>query len=219
MSAETRTTPPRPPQARFWDRIAERYAAKPVADPAAYEEKLRITRGYLRADMTVLEIGCGTGSTALAHARHVRQILATDISEKMIAIAQAKARAAGIGNVAFRRAAVAEIDAPPASYDVVLGLSILHLLKDWRAEIGRIHAMLKPGGAFITNTACLGDSMPVLRWVGPLGAALGFLPALSVFTARELETALTDAGFVIERHGQPGQGTSQALFIVARKPD
>ena len=28
---------------RFWDRIAERYAAKPVDDPAAFERKIAIT--------------------------------------------------------------------------------------------------------------------------------------------------------------------------------
>ena len=43
---------------RFWDRIAEGYAKKPVANQAAYEEKLRITRGYFTPDMELLEFGC-----------------------------------------------------------------------------------------------------------------------------------------------------------------
>ncbi len=47
--------------ARFWDRIAKRYARTPVADEAAYQRKLKITRGYLRPDMEVMEFGCGTG--------------------------------------------------------------------------------------------------------------------------------------------------------------
>ena len=50
---------------RFWDRIAERYARKPVPDEAVYQEKLKVTREYFRADTDVLEIGCGTGSTAI----------------------------------------------------------------------------------------------------------------------------------------------------------
>ena len=45
--------------ARFWDRIAARYARKPVADEAAYQKKLAVTREYLRPDMEVLEFGCG----------------------------------------------------------------------------------------------------------------------------------------------------------------
>ena len=51
--------------ARFWDRIAERYSKSPVADEAAYQKKLQVTREYFRPDMEVLEIGCGTGSTAI----------------------------------------------------------------------------------------------------------------------------------------------------------
>src|SRR5215217_1657238 len=59
---------------RFWDNLAERYARQPIADEAAYQTKLDITRSYLHPDMAVLEFGCGTGSTALQHAPHVRHI-------------------------------------------------------------------------------------------------------------------------------------------------
>ena len=55
-------------RSRFWDRVAEGYAKKPVADEAAYQKKLQVTRDYFRPDMEVLEFGCGTGSTAIAHA-------------------------------------------------------------------------------------------------------------------------------------------------------
>ena len=64
------------PSAKFWDRIAARYSKKPVADEAAYQKKLQITRKYLRPDSRVLEFGCGTGSTAIAHAAHVKHVLA-----------------------------------------------------------------------------------------------------------------------------------------------
>jgi cyclopropane fatty-acyl-phospholipid synthase-like methyltransferase len=37
-------------------------------------------------DMEVLEFGCGTGSTAIVHAPHVKELRAIDISEKMIGI-------------------------------------------------------------------------------------------------------------------------------------
>lgn len=47
---------------RFWDRIAEKYAKQPIANPEAYEEKLRLTRRRLTPDSSVLEFGCGTGS-------------------------------------------------------------------------------------------------------------------------------------------------------------
>ena len=51
-------------QARFWDRIAPKYAADPIADLAGYEATLQRVQGLLSTQHDVLEIGCGTGSTA-----------------------------------------------------------------------------------------------------------------------------------------------------------
>ena len=47
----------RSPDARFWDRIARRYARKPVPDQQVYETKLGITDSYLEPHHEVLEIG------------------------------------------------------------------------------------------------------------------------------------------------------------------
>ena len=73
---------------KFWDRIAKRYSKQPIADEAAYQKKLEVTRRYFRPDMEVLEFGCGTGSTAIIQAPYVKHIHAIDISSKMIEIAQ-----------------------------------------------------------------------------------------------------------------------------------
>ncbi|MBU2607669.1 MAG: hypothetical protein KKC43_17485 [Alphaproteobacteria bacterium] len=54
--------------ARFWDKVADGYFAKPIKDLPSYEIKLAATRQHLRADMDILEFGCGSGSTAIAHA-------------------------------------------------------------------------------------------------------------------------------------------------------
>ena len=78
-------------QPGFWDRIAERYSKRPVADEAAYQKKLQVTREYFQPDMAVLEFGCGTGSTTITHSPYVRHIRAIDISSKMIEIAKGKA--------------------------------------------------------------------------------------------------------------------------------
>lgn len=205
-----------PPSARFWDRIAERYARRPVADEAAYQNKLRITRDYLRPDTEALEFGCGTGSTALVHAPFVKRILAIDVSSKMIEIARRKAATSGVANVAFRRAAIEEFSAPDGSFDVVLGLSILHLLEDRDAVIAKVRGMLKPGGVFVSSTACIADTMKLFKLVAPVGRRLGLIPLVKIFTTAELLDALARAGFEIERQWRPGRG--KGVFIVARKP-
>jgi SAM-dependent methyltransferase len=204
------------PRARFWDGIAARYAEQPIADEAAYRTKLRLTRDYLRGDMEVLEIGCGTGSTALAHAPHVGRILATDISARMIEIARRKAAASGVGNVVFRRAALDDLASCEPRFDAVMALSVLHLLADRDAAIARIYRLLKPGGVFVSNTACLGDTMAWFKLVAPIGRALGRLPLVRVFTIAQLEGSLAAAGFEIAHRRRPGD--RHTVFIVALKP-
>lgn len=203
-------------ETRFWDRIAARYAKRPVADEAAYRKKLAKTREYLRPDMAVLEFGCGTGSTALAHAPYVAHIRATDMSANMIQIAQSKARAMNIENVTFQQATIEGLDVAGGSQDAVLGLSILHLLADKEAVIAKVHRMLKPGGIFVSSTACLGDTMPWFKVIGPIGRWLRLIPRVAVFTREDLEVSLTSGGFEIDYQWQPGKG--KAVFIIARKP-
>jgi len=201
---------------RLWDRLADRYAAQPVADEAAYQTKLVKTRDRLRPEMTVLEFGCGTGSTAIAHAPFVRQIDAIDFSGRMLEIARQKAEAKGISNIRFERSTIEDLVAPAASYDLVMGHSILHLLADKDAVIGKVMNLLKPGGLFVSSTACIGDSMPYIKYVAPLGRAVGLLPRLDVMTRQQLVASHRHAGFDIEEEWQPGKG--KAVFLIARKP-
>jgi ubiquinone/menaquinone biosynthesis C-methylase UbiE len=200
---------------RFWDKIAERYSKRPVADEDAYRKKLQVTREYLRPDMEVLEFGCGTGSTAITHAPYVKHIQAIDFSAKMIEIAQGKADANDIRNVTFKQSTIEEISLPDQSLDAVLGLSVLHLVENRDGVISKVHKMLKPGGVFVTSTTCIGDTMKFLKVVAPIGKFLGFLPLVKVFSTKELEDSLTDAGFAIDYQWQPGKG--KAVFIVAKK--
>ncbi len=201
--------------ARFWDKIAERYSKQAVADEAAYQRKLEVTRGYFRPDMEILELGCGTGSTAITHAPYVKHILAIDISSKMIEIAQGKAEAKNIGNITFIHSTIDEFSVRDRTLDAVLGLSILHLLENKERVISRVHGMLKPGGIFVTSTVCLGDSMKFFKLVAPIGKFLGLMPLVKVFSTSELVGSLTEAGFEIDHQWQPGK--NKGVLIVAKK--
>jgi len=203
--------------AKFWDKIAERYSKQPIADEAAYQKKLQVTREYFRPDMEILEFGCGTGSTAITHAPYVKHIRAIDISSKMIGIAQGKADAGNVENVTFERSTIDDFSMPDQILDAVLGLSVLHLLDNKEKVIASVHKMLKPGGVFVTSTACLGDRMKFLRFVAPIGKLLGLMPLVKVFTTRELVASLTEAGFEIDYQWQPGK--NKAVFIVAKKAE
>jgi ubiquinone/menaquinone biosynthesis C-methylase UbiE len=210
--------------AKFWNNVAEGYAKQPIADEAAYQKKLQVTREYFHPNMKVLEFGCGTGSTALAHAPYVQHIRAIDFSSNMIAIAQAKAADQNVQNVTFEAASIDELNVPDQTYDAVLGLNVLHLLENKEAAIAKVYNLLQPGGCFITSTVCLGDTMAWFKLIAPVGQFLGLFPLVKVFTIKDLEKSLTDAGFAIDTHWQAGTykspiGQAKIVFIVAKKAE
>lgn len=204
-----------PKTARFWDFIAKRYARQPIADEASYQKKLEVAQTYFRPDSEVLEFGCGTGSTAIVHAPKVKHIRATDVSSKMLKIARGKVETQGIENITFEQVTIEDLEAPDGSVDMVMAHSILHLLEDKEAAIAKAFKMLKPGGVFVTSTVCLGNSK-WFRFIAPVGHFLGVLPLVNFFTAEELETAFTDAGFEIDYKWRPGP--DKAVSMIGKKP-
>lgn len=87
------------PDAAFWDKLADKYARKPVKDMENYNRTLEYTRKHLSATDEILEVGCGTGTTALHLAPSVKQITARDLSSRMIEIAKEKAVTPKVENV------------------------------------------------------------------------------------------------------------------------
>lgn len=202
---------------RFWDRIARKYAADPIADMAGYEKTLERTRSYLGSGDTVLEFGCGTGSTALRLAPHVGQMIASDISGEMIAIAREKAEAQGCSNVTFSAAPLIDGTVAEASLDAVLAYSVLHLVADRRALLARVRGMLKPGGLFISKTPCLSEMNPLIRIALPLMQLIRKAPYVEFFSGEDLEADMIASGFsIVEKGRHATKGKDIRLFLVAR---
>lgn len=198
----------------FWDKAARRYAKSPIRDEKSYQRKLAITREYLRPHWSLLEFGCGTGSTAVVHAPYVRQILATDISAKMLEIAQERARDAGAENITFQQGTLQSLELQADSFDAVLGLNILHLLEDVEMAVTRVYDVLKPGGAFVSSTVLIGAVKVHWRLLIRAMQLLGLAPYVNRFDKQELVSLLTRTGFTVDYEWQPGR---ESVFIVARK--
>nr|WP_306268344.1 class I SAM-dependent methyltransferase [Pararhizobium sp. IMCC3301] len=203
----------------FWNLMARRYARSPIKNLEAYQHKLDMTARYLSPQDRLLEFGCGTGTTALIHAARVSHIDAIDFSSEMIAIAREKVVEQNVTNVRFE---VAELEDWPIpedgdGYDAVLAMSILHLVTDLDATLGRVYQALKPGGLLFSSTACIGSQSALLRSILPPLGAIGILPKILMLTPDMLTQAMTAQGLTVEHFWQPAKDA--AAFVIARRPE
>ena len=202
--------------AAFWDKVAAKYAKDPIKDMQAYEDTLARARHYLKSDDHLLEVGCGTGTTALKLAGAVNRITATDISGEMISIAQSKQVAEGNENIAFLRNEITQpLDDAP--FDAVFASSILHLVDDLDVALRHLYTQIKPGGTAITKTACLRNMAFFIPPMIKIMQMLGKAPHVLVFSTQELERAFERAGFEIIETGHFGKH-AYTHFVVVRRP-
>ena len=207
-------------QLRFWNKVARRYARDPIADMGGYERTLLRVQSLLAADAEVLEIGCGTGTTALRLAPGVKRLLATDVSTEMIAIAREKLALDPKPQIEFRVADAGAPLAAPGSFDAVLAFNVLHLVDDLPGALRSALDALKPGGLFISKTPCLLEMNPLIpRLALPLMRAFGMAPPVACFNADQLQEALARQGLhIVGVEWHATRRKDFRPFIVARKP-
>jgi trans-aconitate 2-methyltransferase len=104
-----------------------------------------------RPNPLIVEIGCGTGETALivALGRDDAHVTGFDISASNIAAAEAAKSASNVGDrVSFKVADVMSLDCPQA--DLVFCQSVLHLIQgDTKKLVERIAGTVRPGGRLV----------------------------------------------------------------------
>ncbi len=124
------------------------YDAKAATDPAA---DVALLRGLgLGADDTLVDLGAGTGTFALAAAPWCRRVVAVDVSPAMVAALRARVAAQGLTNVTVVQAGFLSYAhaGPPAAF-VYSRHALHHLPAVWKAiALRRIAAILRPGGVF-----------------------------------------------------------------------
>lgn len=210
-----------PKDAAFWSKISRKYAAGPIRNMDGYLNTLERTKSYLSTEDHVLEIGCGTGSTALLLAPHVAHITATDLAPGMIEIANEKRAESGTENVTFKVAEVLEHQTRDGAFDAVLAHNLLHLVPDLERALSHIASLTKSGGIFVSKTVCAPEAASFKfallgRVAVPLMQAFGKAPFVNFRPAQELERMIGAAGFeIVETADQDGLLPSR--YSVARR--
>ena len=117
----------------FWSRHGERTV-----------ERLKLEPGS-----TVLDVGCGTGASAIPAAEKVGprgKVIAVDLAEKMLSQGRARAAGRGLANIDFRRGDMTNLGFPDMHFDAVVCVFAVFFVPDMERLVGELWRMVRPGG-------------------------------------------------------------------------
>src|SRR6185369_8210288 len=101
----------------FWDLIGKR----------------TITNLKLQTGAKILDVGCGTGASALPAAQAVGKngsVVGVDLASRLLDRARAKALAAGLDNIEFRLADMTALNYPDGAFDAVVSVFSIFFVPD-----------------------------------------------------------------------------------------
>ncbi len=102
-----------------------------------------------RPNAMALDMGCGGGHAAYLLAPLVKQVVAIDLSETMLAVVRNEAQRRGIANIVAEQGAAEALAWRAESFDVVVSRFSAHHWHDMAAGLGHMRRVLKPGGIAI----------------------------------------------------------------------
>jgi ubiquinone/menaquinone biosynthesis C-methylase UbiE len=113
-------------------------------------ERLRLQKGA-----HVLDVGCGTGASALPAAQAVGpegHVIAVDLASELLKLGQAKAQTAGIKCVEFRRGDMTDLNFPDRRFDAVVCVFGIFFVPDMETQVAELWRMVRPRGQLAITT-------------------------------------------------------------------
>lgn len=118
----------------------------------------QLLKGRLTPPMRVLDAGCGGGRNLIYFLRAGYEVCAVDQSAEAVAHVRelASALAPRLPAENFRAEPVERMSFAAADFDAVISSAVLHFARDeghWRAMVGEMWRVLRPGGIFFARLA------------------------------------------------------------------
>src|SRR5262245_8355936 len=130
---------------------------------------------------TVLDLGSGGGIDVFLSAGRVGptgKAYGLDMTDEMLALAQANQRKAGVENVEFLKGEIEQIPLPDNSVDVIISNCVINLSADKDRVLAEAFRVLRAGGRFAVSDVVVRGEMPaeirrnVELWIGCVAGAL-----------------------------------------------
>jgi arsenite methyltransferase len=169
---------------------------------------------------TVLDLGSGGGADVLISARRVGptgRAIGLDMTDEMLELARANARAAGVSNVEFVKGYIEELPLPDASVDVIISNCVINLSADKQRVIAEAARVLRPGGRFAVSDVIADEDMDeatrrdMAAWTGCIAGALTRRDFMQTLKAAGLEDVEIHETHRVHEH-------AASAIIRARKP-
>lgn len=149
----------------------------------------------------VLDMGCGAGHASFIAAQHVKEVVAYDLSEKMLAVVRATALERGYHHLTTRQCYAENLPFADAEFDVVISRYSAHHWHDVGSALREVRRVLKPGGKVIfMDVSAPGN--PVLNiWLQTV-EALRDTSHVQDYSPGEWLALMTESGLVIQAVSQ-----------------
>ncbi|MDH5191064.1 MAG: class I SAM-dependent methyltransferase [Gammaproteobacteria bacterium] len=155
---------------------------------------------------SILDVATGIGEPAVSAAKRVGengQVIATDLSPQMLAIAQERAGNLGLENIQFREADAEVLDVGKTDFDAVLCRWGLMFMPEPLTALKNMHRVLNKGGRLAAAVWSTPPTVPMLSIsMGVVGRELKLTPPppdapgiFSMANTEKLETLFSAAGF------------------------
>lgn len=180
----------------FWEHTAKRYDLSMRLLGGPLDAMLPMVTDEVRGMDRVLELAAGTGLVTAAMAPAVREVLATDYAEGMVAALDARMAMLRLDNVQTRQLDVYAL-VEHGVFDAVVAANVMHLLSDVDGAMATIRRALRPGGRLVAPTYCH-DETVTSRLVSRVMALAGF-PGRRRLTLDRLGALLRSHGFHVDK--------------------
>lgn len=183
---------------KFWNKISGRVTApgKEVSSPALKFVKSNV-KNYVQPDDLIMDFGCGPGDITVILSQNCKTVYALDTSEGMLDVARQKALANQRHNIQFYKTELLDANFDGLAFDAITAFNVLHYIDNSSLLFKQFHTLLKPGGLFISSTACLNEKRSTMRLLVGALLKLKLIPTMRFFKIAELEEEIVKAGFTL----------------------